>query len=113
MQVMNRQVRRQQWLQFNSVVWFQKHRQVGKGGIFSSLHAQLFRLFIQWWLLFHPNKSPGDEGGAAHKGSWQTRKMCSISLGQDDISVAALRVAGKREKVFRKPLREPICLCCI
>lgn len=23
---MNRQVRRQQWLQFNSVVWFQKHK---------------------------------------------------------------------------------------
>lgn len=48
---------------------------------------------------FTQDKSPGDEGGAAHKGSWQTRKMCSISLGQDDISVAALRVAGKRESI--------------
>ena len=29
---MNRQVRRQQWLQLSSLGWFQKHKQVGKGG---------------------------------------------------------------------------------
>lgn len=38
---MNRQVRRQQWLQFSWLGWFQKHRQVGEGGIFISVHTAL------------------------------------------------------------------------
>lgn len=59
---------------------------------------------------FTQDKSPGDKGGAVHKGNWQTRKMCSISLGQNDASVAALRVAGKRESIQGVPERAYLSL---
>lgn len=90
---MNMKARRQQKLQLTWLGWFQKHTQVGEGVSFRHcMHSSLGCSSNGG--CFDQSKPSGDNENV-HKGNWQTRKMCSIFLSQNKVSVAVTGVGEK------------------